>query len=72
MLGDSILVAPVLAPDATTLRVYLPAGDWVDAFTGAAVPAGIVAREVPIDELPVYVRAADWPALRSIFTPLDS
>ncbi|MCU1471140.1 MAG: uncharacterized protein JWQ39_2289 [Glaciihabitans sp.] len=72
MLGDSILVAPVISPDATTLRVYLPAGDWVDAFTGIATPSGVVERDVPIDELPVYVRAADWPSLRSIFTPPPS
>jgi alpha-glucosidase (family GH31 glycosyl hydrolase) len=69
MLGDAILVAPVVAPDAATWSVYLPAGDWVDAFTGLAVAAGVVERDVPIDELPVYVRAENWAALRGIFAP---
>ena len=67
MLGDSILVAPVLEPDASSWRVYLPAGEWVDAFTGESVAAGVHDRPTPIDELPVFVRVDDWPALRSIF-----
>ena len=67
MLGDSILVAPVLEPDATSWRVYLPAGEWVDAFTGESVAAGVLERPTPIDELPVFVRAADWPSLSEVF-----
>ena len=67
MLGDSILVAPVLEPDSSSWTVYLPEGEWVDAFTGSAVSAGEYDRPTPIDEIPVFVRAADWPTLRSIF-----
>jgi len=67
MLGRDLLVAPVLAPGATTWDVYLPAGDWVDAFTGAPQPAGLVSRPTPIDELPVYVRAEAWERLRGVF-----
>jgi alpha-glucosidase (family GH31 glycosyl hydrolase) len=67
MLGDSILVAPVLEPGATSWTVYLPAGEWIDAFTGQRVAAGDYDRPTPIDEVPVFVRAADWPALRGIF-----
>ena len=67
MLGDSLLVAPVVEPGATDWTVYLPEGDWVDAFTGRPEKAGIVSRPVPIDELPVYVRAEDWDAMRDIF-----
>jgi alpha-glucosidase (family GH31 glycosyl hydrolase) len=68
MLGDSILVAPVLEPGATSWRVYLPEGEWVDAFTGEPTGSGLVDRATPIDELPVYVRATDWPGLRSVFS----
>jgi alpha-glucosidase (family GH31 glycosyl hydrolase) len=67
MLGESILVAPVLEAGSRSWQVYLPEGDWVDAFTGLAVAAGVVDRETPIDELPVYVRASDWPALSHVF-----
>lgn len=68
MLGSDILVSPVLEPDAATWRVYLPAGDWVDAFTGHTHRGGhVLTRHVPVHELPIYVRADAWPGLRSVF-----
>jgi alpha-glucosidase (family GH31 glycosyl hydrolase) len=67
MLGDSILVAPIVEPNVTARRVYLPEGDWIDAFTGESTAAGEVERLTPIDELPIFVRASDWPRLRHVF-----
>jgi alpha-glucosidase (family GH31 glycosyl hydrolase) len=68
MLGDDLLVAPVLESGVASWSVYLPAGDWVDAFTGLAVDGGqVVSRAVPIDELPVYVRASAWTELARVF-----
>jgi alpha-glucosidase (family GH31 glycosyl hydrolase) len=68
MLGDALLVAPVTAEGATIVRAYLPPGDWVDAFTGGTIAGGqVVERPAPIDEVPVWVRAADWPRLREAF-----
>ena len=32
MLGDELIVAPVLEPKTDTVRVYLPAGCWVDPW----------------------------------------
>lgn len=70
MLGDDILVAPVLEPDAAEWEVYLPEGDWIDAFTGVPVTGGVVlSRLVPHDELPVYVRVAAWARLSEVFSP---
>ena len=70
MLGDDLLVAPVTEPGAAEWATYLPEGEWVDAFTGER-HAGrqVVSRAVPIDELPVYLRAASWEKLRAVFTP---
>ncbi len=69
MLGADLLVAPVLEPGATEWQVYLPAGEWIDAFTGSHHTGGLVTRPTPIDELPVYVRAEAWERMRPIFAP---
>ncbi len=70
MLGADLLVAPVLEPGATHWQVYLPEGDWVDAFTGEAHDGGqLVNRPTPIDELPVYVRAGAWERMRRVLNP---
>lgn len=55
--GDSLLVAPVLRKGARRRRVYLPAGDWTDFWSGArlAGPRTVVA-EAPLDRIPLYVR----------------
>src|SRR5690606_2277891 len=34
MLGDALLVAPVVEEGASAGVAYLPPGEWVDAFTG--------------------------------------
>ncbi|MEA2172253.1 MAG: hypothetical protein QOF76_5553 [Solirubrobacteraceae bacterium] len=70
-LGPDLLVAPVLDPGATTRRVYLPPGHWIDwwrsvTFDGAPrlhTPVVLEGgREVevpaPLDELPLFVRAS--------------
>ena len=68
MLGRDLLVAPVLDPAVASWPVYLPAGQWIDAFTGEAVTgAAVVSRPTPVDELPVYVRAAAWSEMRRVF-----
>ncbi|HEU4850403.1 MAG TPA: family 31 glucosidase, partial [Terrimesophilobacter sp.] len=70
LLGDDILVSPVTEPGATEWSTYLPEGEWVDAWTGEAFDGGrVVERPVPIDVIPVYVRAESWERLRSVFTP---
>ncbi|NUR93691.1 MAG: glycoside hydrolase family 31, partial [Kribbellaceae bacterium] len=58
LLGDDLLVNPVLEPGARTWTTYLPDGHWYDAWTGEPVPAGPVTREVPLEIVPVYTRVA--------------
>ncbi len=73
MLGSEILVAPVLEPGRTSWPVYLPEGEWIDAFTGEARAGGqLVERPTPLDELPVYVRAEAWQWLESVFTKAET
>ncbi|MGV8896997.1 MAG: TIM-barrel domain-containing protein [Rhodoglobus sp.] len=68
MLGPDLLIAPVLEPDRATWDVYLPAGQWVDAFSGATHTGGrVITRDVPIDELPVFCRADAWPTMAEVF-----
>lgn len=68
LLGDDMLVAPVVEAGRETWPVYLPAGDWVDAWTGTPVSGPVeLQRAAPLSEIPVYVRASAWPGLASVF-----
>jgi 1,3-alpha-isomaltosidase len=69
LFGDDLLIAPVTAPGAARWQVYLPAGDWVDAWTGEPAETGcVVEREVPLDVIPVYVRAQAAGGLHPLFS----
>ncbi len=59
MFGPSILVNPVLAPNATHRTVYLPESPaWYDFWTGASQPGGQEIDAIaPLDRIPLYVRA---------------
>ena len=60
LLGDDLLVAPVLKPLAETdLRtLYLPAGRWTDYWTGEALESRgeWIERRVDLETMPLYVR----------------
>ncbi len=51
---DDLLVAPIIGTESDEREVYLPAGTWVDFYTGEAVAAG---RFIACTEkIPVYRR----------------
>lgn len=61
--GDQMIAAPATAPvDSSSMlaavTVWLPAGEWVEWFTGARLrgPA-VYVRKFAVDEIPIYVRA---------------
>jgi len=58
LLGDDLLVAPVVTEGAREREVYLPAGAvWRDAWTGESVPGGQwLTATAPLEAIPVYVR----------------
>ncbi len=57
MLGSGLIVAPVLEAGATSRMVYLPAGEWVDVWTGETTTPGEVHVAAPLEQIPVFARA---------------
>ena len=56
--GNELLVAPMLAPNATTRDLYLPRGNWVDFWTSARHAGGQTITWTDADQtkLPLFVR----------------
>jgi alpha-glucosidase (family GH31 glycosyl hydrolase) len=67
MIGPDLLAAPVTADRAeadgaagqpTPVSVYLPAGRWVDLYSGQVVDGGqTITKQASLDEFPLYLRA---------------
>jgi alpha-glucosidase (family GH31 glycosyl hydrolase) len=56
--GRDLLVCPVVEEGAATWSVALPAGQWIDLWTGASYAGNqSVAVGVPLNRIPVFVRA---------------
>ena len=57
MIGDDLLLAPILKPDVTRRLVYLPAGVWYDYWTGKQYTGGtMISVDAPLDVAPMFVR----------------
>ncbi|WNI33162.1 glycoside hydrolase family 31 protein [Streptomyces sp. ITFR-6] len=58
LLGDALLVAPVLGPGLCERAVRLPPGRWYDTVSGAVYEGpGQVVVEAPLSRVPVLARA---------------
>lgn len=58
LLGDCLLVAPVLGPGVERRAVRLPRGRWYDTATGRAYEGpGRVVVDAPLERIPVFARA---------------
>lgn len=72
LLGDSLLVAPVLVKGAVGRSVYLPAGaDWYDYWTNERYEGGqTIEVTAPLERLPLFVRAGSaiphWPEMQYV------
>ena len=56
LLGDHLLVAPVVVRGQRQRAVRLPAGDWVHWWSGT-VHSGAIEVDAPLEELPLFIRA---------------
>ncbi len=57
MLGDCMLVAPVVHQGERVRMVYLPEGEWIDYWTGEVIEGGkYFVRQAPLDVCPLYVK----------------
>jgi len=58
MIGEDLLVAPIMKPDVTRRLVYLPAGSWYDYWTNKKYAGGTMINvDAPLDTVPMFVRA---------------
>ncbi len=58
MLGDKILVAPVLKQGASSRSLYLPGGSWVNFWTGQISQGNRqVTVPAPLEQIPILVRS---------------
>ncbi len=58
LLGESLLVAPVIEQGALTRKLYLPPGEWVSYWTGEHFQGGAdLTVPAPLDQIPILVRA---------------
>ena len=68
MFGPSLLIAPILYEKGRERRVYLPAGEWTEAFTGERYPGGQYHTvPAPIDRIPVFIKGGADPSLTDAF-----
>jgi len=57
MIGNELLVAPIVKPDVTSRLVYLPKGIWYDFWTNTKHEGGKTIRtDAPLETVPMFVR----------------
>ena len=57
LLGEDLLVAPVLEEKAVTRKVYLPEDKWINVYTNEEYEGGTYEVDAPIGKPPVFVRS---------------
>lgn len=57
LIGDNVLIAPIMKPDTFHRVVYLPEGDWVNFWTDEVVQGGKhILVEAGLETLPIYIK----------------
>lgn len=66
LLGEDLLVAPILQTGMTERELYLPEGTWFDVWTGEELSGPQwVTRQAPIGSPPVFSKGSDRADLRA-------
>jgi len=74
MVGDNMLVAPILKPGSLRRTVYLPDGDWYELNTNQRYHGGnVVSVEAPLERIPIFVKSGTvmpmWDDLQHLSEP---
>ena len=48
MLGDAIMVAPILLEGTITVPAYFPAGKWFDLYNHSSIDTSDAAQHLPV------------------------
>jgi alpha-glucosidase len=57
MIGEDLLVAPILQPNQASRLVYLPEGVWYDYWSGKKQKGGTMVRvDAPLEVVPMFIR----------------
>lgn len=71
LLGDALLVAPVLDPSGHR-RAYFPEGSWRDWWTGEVIEGSRwLDLDVPLDQIPLWLRAGRVVPLAPLIEHVD-
>lgn len=58
LVGDDVLVAPIVQQGQTKRAVYLPKGEWIDFWNGVSYTGqNTILVDAPIDNLPLFIKS---------------
>lgn len=73
LFGNELLVAPVYEKGAGTRTVYLPAGNWVDYWSGRQFSGNnTVSVPAPVEVLPLFVKQGAVLPMRNAATSVEA
>lgn len=57
LVGDNVMIAPIVRPGGTHRVVYFPEGNWYDYWTEEYISGGQYQMvEAPLEKLPIYIK----------------
>jgi alpha-glucosidase len=67
MLGDNILVAPVVIETSNTKKLYLPEGSWIELFNFNIYQGkNWITVDAPINKIPVFLKAGGFIPMQEV------